>query len=340
MRSVSLLPLLLIFTLLCPLLASCDKESGSGEASTEEYEFTDISGIEAPLTLNGQEVPYSLFRYYLGAVIYHFDQGDESYWETHDYSERMRNEALEYLQKYYAVISLAEEYGVELTEYELNEVESEFASVKYSYNTNYDFCEMLDSNYLDEDTYRDILKSDALYNKLFAYLTSEDSGNQIKASSSLALRFIENHVCRAEHILIVHSPGEDINENETLISEIYGKLKSGEDFAELRKKYSEDTDTADSDIGYYFTEGDIGLEFENIAFALEEGAHSGIVEAPYGWHIIRRLPIDYDYVEENMDSFISFYQSHIFEIMLENEAKEQDIVLSESFHTYTPQTIK
>jgi len=46
--------------------------------------------------------------------------------------------------------------------------------------------------------------------------------------------------------------------------------------------------------GYLFREGDMVSEFFEAAKALEIGEISGIVETMYGYHIILRLPIDYD----------------------------------------------
>jgi len=71
------------------------------------------------------------------------------------------------------------------------------------------------------------------------------------------------------------------------IDSIYNALKQGADFAELAKKVSEDPGSARQGGELPFvSRGQLVKEFEDAAFALKEGEMSGIVESPYGYHII------------------------------------------------------
>ena len=73
------------------------------------------------------------------------------------------------------------------------------------------------------------------------------------------------------------------------IDSIYNALKQGADFAELAKKVSQDPGSAQQGGLLPFVQrGQLVKEFEDVAFSLKDGEMSGIVESPYGYHIILR----------------------------------------------------
>ncbi|MFY9725560.1 MAG: peptidyl-prolyl cis-trans isomerase, partial [Bryobacteraceae bacterium] len=94
----------------------------------------------------------------------------------------------------------------------------------------------------------------------------------------------------AEHILLKtadKTPAEDAK-LKALAEDLVKQLKDGANFAELAKKYSEDTGSADKggDLGW-IERGQTLPEFERVAFALKPGETSGVVKTEVGYHIIR-----------------------------------------------------
>ncbi len=93
------------------------------------------------------------------------------------------------------------------------------------------------------------------------------------------------------HLLKQIKPGGSSKEAalEKMI-EIKEKVDAGEDFAELAKTYSEDpaTSTRGGDLGF-IKRGDLVTEFESVAFNLEPGEISDIVETQFGFHLIKMI---------------------------------------------------
>lgn len=74
------------------------------------------------------------------------------------------------------------------------------------------------------------------------------------------------------------------------IDSIRQLLLAGADFAQLAKEESDDPGSAaDGGMLPEFTTGMMVKPFEEAAFALKDGEISGIIESPYGYHIINRL---------------------------------------------------
>jgi peptidyl-prolyl cis-trans isomerase D len=92
---------------------------------------------------------------------------------------------------------------------------------------------------------------------------------------------------RASHILL-KTDGKDDAAVKAKAEEVLKQAKGGADFAELAKKYSEDTDSAKNggDLDY-FGKGRMVPEFDQAAFAMEPGQISDLVKTQYGYHIIK-----------------------------------------------------
>lgn len=92
------------------------------------------------------------------------------------------------------------------------------------------------------------------------------------------------------HLLIRTNPKMSEPERKaklTTAQEAYSKIRSGEDFAAIAEKYSEDKVSAKKggDLGWV-RKGGIDDNFSRIAFELEEGAVSEPFETPFGYHVI------------------------------------------------------
>ncbi len=101
-------------------------------------------------------------------------------------------------------------------------------------------------------------------------------------------------VVRASHILLMYSgslrSATDRSKEQALeqIRSIKTELDNGADFAAIARERSDCLSRdAGGDLGA-FTRGQMVESFEEAAFALAVGAHSDVVETPFGYHLIRR----------------------------------------------------
>ncbi|HEY1812812.1 MAG TPA: peptidylprolyl isomerase [Kofleriaceae bacterium] len=77
---------------------------------------------------------------------------------------------------------------------------------------------------------------------------------------------------------------------DKLATEILAKARSGADFKDLMKQYSEDPGSKDNGRTMSVSETENYVEpFKKLALRLKEG-EVGLVKSPFGWHIIKRVP--------------------------------------------------
>jgi parvulin-like peptidyl-prolyl isomerase len=71
--------------------------------------------------------------------------------------------------------------------------------------------------------------------------------------------------------------------------DVLHRLKAGQDFARLADEFSDEPNAGarGGSLGR-FSHGAMVHEFEEAAFALQPGEVSGIVQSPFGFHIIQR----------------------------------------------------
>ena len=131
---------------------------------------------------------------------------------------------------------------------------------------------------------------------------TENFDKNLKISDEEMKKYYEEHKAdyykdevKASHILIstVDDNGKELSEAKKKeakkkAEEVLKKAKSGEEFSELAKEYSDDSGSAANggDLGY-FTKGQMVQPFEEAAFSLKSGEISGLVESEYGYHIIK-----------------------------------------------------
>lgn len=104
-------------------------------------------------------------------------------------------------------------------------------------------------------------------------------------------KFVREPEVKASHILIKVAPNATPDERtkaKKKAEEVLEQIKKGEDFAKAAKEYSDDPGTKNEggDLGF-FPAGKMVPQFSQAAFALKPGEISGIVESPFGFHIIK-----------------------------------------------------
>ena len=168
---------------------------------------------------------------------------------------------------------------------------------------------LADEMFVDEDFFRQFVSVDVLGQQGFNAASGE-MGQDLSDEEALAFA-AENGIMAAKHILILtvdpdtREPlAEDqIAEKLAIAEGLNEQLQAVKDdqeamialFDQLMAENTEDSGYANYPDGYVFSAGEMVQEFEDAVRSLDENyGLSEIVESPYGYHIILRIPVDPD----------------------------------------------
>lgn len=131
----------------------------------------------------------------------------------------------------------------------------------------------------------------------YVLITPDDVRANVNVSDAEMKQYYTSHLedyrmpdrVKVSHILFKttgKSP-EQVKQLEKTSADVLAKIKAGANFADMAKKYSEDTSAQNGgDIGW-ITHGQTVKEFEDTAFNMAPGQVSGLVHTTYGIHIIK-----------------------------------------------------
>lgn len=181
-------------------------------------------------------------------------------------------------------------------------VEQAYNEARVPYKDDRAWIEFLASQGMDPDTFRTEVRAQqtiaALLGRIRAEVPDAASDDEAKAFfDQNPAMFESGERLRARHLLL-RIPGDATPKQKDLMRSktegLLARLKKGEDFAGLAKQFSQDPGSAarggELEV---FKRGQMVPAFDAAAFALKPGELSGVVESPFGFHIIRleeRLP--------------------------------------------------
>jgi peptidyl-prolyl cis-trans isomerase C len=175
------------------------------------------------------------------------------------------------------------------------EVDSQVEQIKKQFPTEDAFKQMLQARgvtveQLRDDTARTIAVNVMLKNEIEPKIVITEADSK-KFYDENKPRFRQDDAVHASHILIRTPENADVAAKakaKTQADDLLAQVKKGADFADLAKKHSQDPGSAPNggDLGF-FSKGQMVPAFEQAAFGLKPGDTSGVVETPFGFHIIR-----------------------------------------------------
>lgn len=176
------------------------------------------------------------------------------------------------------------------------EVEKSFKELKDTMSKDEKYKEQLEKLGIDDTFLKDQQEKDLAMQNYQANFTKETkiSDEEMKKYYDTHKDEFKKDEVEASHILLktVDDNNKPLSEAKKAeakkkAEEALKEVKSGEDFAKVAKKYSQDASASDGGKLGFFSRGQMVAEFEEAAFSMKKGEISNLVETQYGYHIIK-----------------------------------------------------
>lgn len=270
-----------------------------------------MSAGDPALTVDGEDIPADLFLYWLNYNCYYFMMSYGMYgYSVADYADALLDDTVSFCANETMLRHKAAQLGCLPTDAQLQAARDSIPE---------DTAQLLRSAYgLSDDSIRYLSLSDAYYENVMAAAVQEPSQQEldeyIDAQGVFAVKHIllktvggdnqplsEDQIAKkkelAEHLLTLLKASENIQSQAPEEEDLEAR------FDELMMTHSEDNPQNNPD-GYVFDNTDSLVDgFREAALELEIGGLSGIVETDYGYHIMLRLPLDGETVDQCREDF-------------------------------------
>ena len=289
---------------------------GSKEKSDEPKPAVNPARSNALMIINGKEISFQDFKYFLNYYKSTLESytGDITDWSTelfegYTYNDYVLESARDWYTYAAAIRMQAERIGAEITDEDKEYLEQQWKNTCDQYGGEAGLLSQLSATGCTKELYMYILETSYLSDKCYKTMFGERA--EAVTDEQCAERAEEQGYIMAKHILILTDgtapDGTEVHLNDEEKAEAKQKAQSivqvlnnvfpeelEAQFDELMKANSEDPGSYNYPNGYLFKEGDMVPEFYEATKALEIGQYSDVVESSYGYHVIFRVPIDYD----------------------------------------------
>ena len=321
-----------IIALLCALVFCIGVFAGCAQDSQEIF------------SVNGEKVTRGKFMFFLEnmkemiAEESNLDIKDESSWETAEIENKKaidvaKENALNDVVSLMVQVQKAKEEGITLSNDDKKAIGKQKNSFVQQYGGENSFNEQLKKWQITSDIFDEILQDYKYASKLQEKYMAEDekistvTDEEIQAKYDTEREKSLRENIFAKHILIMTKEASDTQEAVTdeqaraKAQEILDRIKAGEDFDTLMREYSEDGETSFDGYSFTHNDGQFIAEFDNAAYALGIGDVSDLVKTQYGYHIIKRLPMQEEFpaLADVRDNVINMIKSERYQTKVSEE---------------------
>ena len=359
MKKTKLLSVALALVLLCGCTpAAQPTPTPSAQSDDLAYLAAGLRKDHPVATVDGVSVTAGEYLFWLTNSIamrqYYGYLSTDAAWAA--MAEELKSDALDTAVHYAVIRTKVKDYGIELTAEQTQQMEEELAEAIEQLGGEEAFLGELDMMCMDREGYLALNRVSYLYRALQDKMAEEGMIEVTQADiDNFVTDYIEtNGLYGAKHILIstrreTENGYEEFSDAEkaeayqlawNLRDQLAQSGDSEELFDELMNQFSEDG--RDPETGALYSDGyrlvfagQMVPEFEAGALALEVGQIGDIVQTDYGYHIIMRIDLDMELLEQFAAQSVT--ESYKMGLLSQEWVDQAQVVTEAAYDTIDPQ---
>lgn len=338
------------------MMTLCALTGCSGEESTGLFIDGQHQDIDWVMRVNGEEVSMDLYRcYYLNQVQSDVNSYGDDYWNNEELYNQTKVVVESTLEGYVEILRQCRERGITLDSEEQAQVDQYIENARANYETEGDWQAALEVTYFTEDLLRQMQEFTLLQQKLM-----EEVCPVSEEEVAAARQTVESDYYKVQHILLMYpdeydtsaisdtaeNPITDADTSNVVYQQmldIQSQLENGADFIQLEEEYSDDISTAQNyPDGRVITDGDTEQQIVDTAKSLAIGETSGIIKTTYGYHIVKRVDLTEEDIQETAQSLAAEEagQSEEFDDWMYDQIMNATVEYCDQYDQITPDTMK
>ncbi len=302
------LSLVLLFSTL-PILASCSN-----------------GGKRTVMTIGDYKVSYDMLRYFAMNYINNYEGlTEKDFEESEELQKKLYDNVITSLSEIASYALLAKKHKISLTKDEKKAIKEEFKAAKEAYGSDDAYKKDLEANFMTEDVYLEIMRVEALCDKLYDYLTSPGVGMFKSDNETIDADIEAGNFFSAEYSVIYYT-SKNKDERKQFMQQMLDEAKAG---AKLRELCDDGYVTYGEELAYEyysaFTYREKTEIFEETVKSLGVGNYSDVVDTGNSFLVVHRLALSSEYVDKNYNTIIAKYLSREFFGYIDDYAESLDV---------------
>ncbi len=289
------------------------------------------------MTVGGVKVSYDMYKFCYNMALQEMGEAFDPL--SSEDMEKLRESAMDSVRLYCAKDIFFDMYEIELTRDDKGDLDAEIQSYIDEQNGMDGYKKWLSENHVSGKFFREQIERIYYLDPYLRDILFTGIDGLIKMDDDTIISDIEENFYRYTQVFV--SCGEDENylEKYMQINSAYEALKNGEDFLSVALQYSEWS--ANTEQGVYSTKGEKLIEIEEAVLGLEiseslnEGPYSEIIQTYEGFHIIKRLPLDSEYINSHLDDLAYISATRRYNELIEEKAAGLEVSYKDYFFELT-----